>query len=83
MNKTQLKQLFIDYTQAQEHCKTLEKDAREARSNVDNYKDQIVNLYKDGIKLVTGNFEAVVVTTERDGYVVRPSTRTSVTIKTK
>ena len=80
-NKQHIKQLLTDFSQAQDHCRALEKDSREARAEVDNIKAQLIELHRNGIELRSGSLEAVVTESSRDGYFVKPSTRISVIVK--
>jgi DNA repair ATPase RecN len=81
-NKQQVKQLITSYAQAQEHCKAIEREARDARGEVDAIKAQLLELHGGGIELRSGNVEAIVTESQRDGYFVKPSTRVTITVKT-
>jgi chromosome segregation ATPase len=81
-NKQQIKQLISSYAQAQEHCRAIEREARDARGEVDAIKAQLLDLHNNGIELRSGNVEAVVTESQRDGYFVKPSVRTTITVKT-
>lgn len=80
-NKQQVKQLITSYAQAQEHCKAIEREARDARGEVDAIKAQLIEMHHNGIELRSGNVEAIVTESQRDGYFVKPSTRTTITVK--
>lgn len=80
-NKQHIKQLITDFSQAQERCRAIERDARDARGEVDTFKMQLLELHKAGIELRSGTLEAIVTETPREGYVVKPSVRQSIVIK--
>lgn len=80
-NKQHIKQLIVDYAQAQERCRSIERDARDARGDVDSLKTQLLELHNNGIELRSGTLEAIVTESQRDGYFVKPSTRHTITVK--
>ena len=81
ITKEELKNLIVKYSAAAEHCRMIERTAREARAEVDELKMHLVGLHKMGVVLKSGKIEADVVETQRDGYFVKPSTRVSINVR--